>query len=93
MKKPRLILLILFTVTIILSLIKIFVINNIATSGILLSKVQEEVNKYKLENSEISSKIYSLSSLTYINSKARELGYTEDFRQLVLTNQPVAFKQ
>lgn len=94
MKKPRIILLVLIITAISLSLVKIFVANSVATSGIMLSRVEAEVNTYKLENSELESKVYSLSSLTYINSKASKLGYKEDFSQFVLTNkQPVAFKQ
>lgn len=94
MKKSSLILFTLILSIFVLSLVKIFIANNVATSGIILSNVQDEVNMYKLENSEISAKLYALSSLTYINSKAQNLGYKEDFSQLVLTNQqPVAFKQ
>ena len=94
MKKSSLILFALILSIFVLSLVKIFIANNVATSGIILSNVQDEVNMYKLENSEISAKLYALSSLTYINSKAQNLGYKEDFSQLVLTNQqPVAFKQ
>lgn len=94
MKKPNLIIFLLIITSLTLALVRIFVANNVATSGIILSKVQEDINKYKLENSLLSTKVYAMSSLTYINSKALELGYKEGKSDLVLTNQKsVALKQ
>lgn len=94
MKKPKIILSFLIFTIIILAVVRIFVANNVATSGIILSEVQEEINKYKLENSQLSTKVYSLSSFTYIYSKAGELGFKEKTKELVLTNQKsVALKQ
>lgn len=94
MKKPALIITSLFILILALSVIKIFVSNRIATSGVVLGKVQEDLSKYKLENYTLSEKLYTLSSLTNIASKAYDLGYTDSKTDFVLNNQvPVAIKQ
>ena len=49
MKKPALIIKMLVLTVIVLFIVKIFVSNKIATSGVALGKVQEEIGIYKLE--------------------------------------------
>jgi hypothetical protein len=94
MKKPALIITTLVLTIVVLSVVKIFVSNRIATSGVVLGKVQEELLSYKLENTILSEKLYTLSSLTNIASKAYDLGYTDSKTDYVLSNQvPVAIKQ
>lgn len=94
MKKPALIITTLVLTIITLSVVKIFVSNRIATSGVVLGKVQEDLSRYKLENTILSEKLYTLSSLTNLASKAYDLGYTDSKTDFVLSNQvPVAIKQ
>lgn len=94
MKKPALILGTLILIVVVLSVVRIFVSNRIATSGVVLGKVTEEVSKYKLQNSILSEKLYTISSLTNIASKATDLGYTDKKTDFVLsTKLPVAIKQ
>jgi hypothetical protein len=94
MKKPALIITTLVLIIVVLSIVKIFVSNRIATSGVVLGRVQEQLLSYKLENTILSEKLYTLSSLTNIASKAYDLGYTDSKTDFVLSNQvPVAIKQ
>lgn len=94
MKKPALIITILMFLILTLSVIRIFVSNRIATSGVVLGKVTEDLSRYRLENTVLSEKLYTMSSLTNIASKAYDLGYTDSKTDFVLSNQvPVAIRQ
>lgn len=94
MKKPALIITTLVLLIMSLSVIKIFVSNRIATSGVVLGKVGEDLSRYRLENTILSEKLYTLSSLTNIASKAYDLGYADSKTDFVLNNQvPVAIRQ
>lgn len=94
MKKPALLITILISIIAVLSIVRIFISNNIATSGIVLSRISEQVEKYKLENSILSEKLYNLSALTNVSEKAYHLGYREEKTALVLIQkQPIALKQ
>ncbi len=94
MKKPGLIILTLILVIVALSVVKIFISNNVSTSGVVLVKIQEELDKYKFENSIIAEKLYTMTSLTNISNKARTLGYIDSKSDFVLSKQlPVAIKQ
>lgn len=94
MKKPVLIIGLLIFVVLILSVIRIFVLNNISTSGVELARTQDKVNKYKFENSIIAEELYLLSSLTNVSKKAYDLGYIDSKSDFVVNKQiPVAIKQ
>jgi hypothetical protein len=94
MKKPVLLISILLIGVFVLSIVRIFVSNNVATSGVALGKIEEETQKYKLENSMLSDKLYTYASLTNIYSKAYALGYTDKKSDYVIKQQvSVALKQ
>ena len=94
MKKPALIIKMLVLTVIVLFIVKIFVSNKIATSGVALGKVQEEIGIYKLENTILAQEYYDVSSLTKIDAKAQQLGYIEKQSDFVVNGQiPVALKQ
>ncbi len=94
MKKPILVIGLLITLTLALSVVKIYVSNQIATSGVILGKTQEEINSYKTENILLSEKLYSASALTNIDKEASKLGFVEQKSDFVLSGKvPVAFKQ
>ncbi len=91
MKKPAFIIGFLVISVIILSVVRIYVSNNISTSGVILGKVEEELNYYKTQNILLSEKVYSQSSLTNIASKASELGFVDSGTNFVLSGQlPIA---
>lgn len=94
MKKPGLIILALVLIILVLSVVRIFISNNVSTSGVVLGKIQEERDKYKFENSIISEKLYTASSLTNVSKEAYDKGFIDSKTDLVLTKQvPVAIKQ
>nr|MBI5456025.1 hypothetical protein [Candidatus Levybacteria bacterium] len=94
MKKPGLMILTLVLVILALSVVKIFISNNVSTSGVVLGKIQEELDKYKFENSIISEKLYVAASLTNVSKEAHDAGFIDSKSDLVLNKQiPVAIKQ
>lgn len=94
MKKPAVIISILLFVIFSLSMVRIYISNNVATSGVMLEKVQNALTSVKLENIILSQKLYTESSLTDIADKAQSQGYIESKTDFVINGQlPVAFKQ
>jgi hypothetical protein len=85
MKKSALLILGLSLTIISLSLVRTFISNNISTSGVVMDTIQNKVDKYKLENSILAEKVYTLSSLTNISQKAYDQGYKENVSDLVLS--------
>jgi cell division protein FtsL len=94
MRKPVLTIGFLLIVVISLSMVKIFVSNRILTSGSALSQVQDKLNAVKVENTLLSEKLYSMSSLTNIYSEAEKNGFVEAETSFVPGNTlPIAIKQ
>lgn len=94
MKKPiiftGILILILFT----LSIVRIYISNQVATSGVVLGKIQTEIDSYKMQNLILAEKLYSESSLTYLASEASKKGFVDQSSKFVLNGQvPVAYKQ
>ncbi|HYM65345.1 MAG TPA: hypothetical protein VES68_02580 [Candidatus Sulfotelmatobacter sp.] len=94
MKKWSKVIGILILIVVILATVKIYISNGVATSGIVLEKVEQEEDAYRLENSLLSEKLYTDSSLTHINEKAELLGYADKRSDYVISSQQsVALKQ
>lgn len=94
MKKPASIIGSLIILVLVLSVVRIFISNQVATSGVLLGKIQEEVAGFKTDNILLSEKLYTKSALVNIDSEAENRGYVEQKTDFVLNGQvPVAFKQ
>ena len=94
MKKPVFIIGSLIIAIFILSVAKTFVSNRISTSGSALGAIGDKINAKKIENTLLSEKLYSLSSLTNILSQANSLGFVEEKSKFVLVNPlPIAIKQ
>jgi len=94
MKKPiSLIFLVIFMI-IILSIIKTVVSGRLSTSGVSLSKIEEEINNYKTQNIILREKLLTVSSLNNIVSKATLLGFVEKKSEFILSKPlPLAIKQ
>jgi hypothetical protein len=94
MKKPILIIAILLVVTLTLSIVRIYISNQIATSGVMLGQVQSGIDAYKMQNILLAEKLYSDSSLANIAQEASKEGFIAQSSDFVLNGQiPVAFKQ
>ena len=94
MKKPILVLTILFLSIIALSVARVVVSNGMSTSGIDLDKIQASASSYKIQNAILKEKLLSITSLEYVASKASALGFVESKTSISLTKSiPLAIKQ
>ena len=94
MKKPILIIITLFVIVFTLSVVRIYISNQVATSGAILGQVQNEIDSYKTENIQLAEKLYSQSSLTNVAKEATKEGFVDISSDFVLSGQvPVAYKQ
>ena len=94
MRKPGLTIGFLIIVIFVLSVAKTFVSNKISTSGQTLSATEDRINAKKIENTLLSEKLYSLSSLTNVFSQANSLGFVQEKSKFVITYPiPIAIKQ
>jgi hypothetical protein len=94
MKKPIVFIVSLLIIVLSLSIIRIYISNQIATSGVVLGQVQSEIDLSKTQNIILAEKLYSESSLTNIAERATRDGYVAQSSDFVVNGQiPVAFKQ
>ena len=94
MKKPGLIIGSLIIFILVLSVVRIFISNQVMTSGVVLGKLQEEAAGLKTENILLSEKLYTKTALATIDSEAEKQGYISQKSEFVLSGQmPVAYKQ
>lgn len=85
MKKSGYIVLFMVSVVILLSVVQAILSNVLSTSGVMLSKINSEIQVYKTENAVFKEKLYIAQSLTDIADRASKLGFKEQKSQLVLT--------
>lgn len=94
MKKPILLIAILLVAVLTLSIVRIYISNQIVTSGVVLGQVQGKIDSYKMQNILLAEKLYSESSLANIAQEVSKEGFVAQSSDFVLTGQiPVAFKQ
>ena len=94
MRKPSLIITFLIGIIIALSIVKAVVYNRLSTTGVFVSKVEEEVNSYKTQNAKLLEKLLTLSSLTNIKERAKKEGFTNQDKSLMVlkTSKPLAVR-
>ena len=94
MKKPILIVSILTISIIVLFGVRSIVANEISTSGVALGEIQDEVKKYKTQNTLIKEQINNRSSLIQIASTAAKLGFSQSKSNIALKKAlPIALGQ
>jgi hypothetical protein len=94
MKKQVLLIGILALIVFGLSIVRIYISNQVATSGVILGQIQQQVDAYKMENILLAENLYTKSSLTNIAEEASKQGFVEQKTDFVLNGQvPVAYKQ
>jgi hypothetical protein len=77
-----------------LSIIRIYISNQVATSGVMLGQIEQQLDSYKMENILLAENLYTKSSLTNIAEQALKQGFVEQKSDFVLNGQvPVAYKQ
>lgn len=83
-----------FSVILFLSLVQVILSNSLSTTGIDLSKIEEEVSIYKNENYVLREKLLLATSLTQVASSAAVLGFTNSKSNIYIDSSvPVAIKQ
>lgn len=93
MKKPNVIIIFLLGLVVALSLGKAFMSNMLSTSGIFVSRAEQEINSYKTQNLILSEELLAASSLTNIAQKADKSGFINDNALMVLgASRPLAAK-
>jgi hypothetical protein len=94
MKKQILLIAVLVLIVFGLSIVRIYISNQVATSGVVLGQIQQRIDSYKMENIILAENLYTKSSLTNIAEQASKQGYVEQKTNFVLNGQvPVAYKQ
>ena len=84
MKKCYIVMIFLLGLIVVLSVGRAVLHNTLSTSGIYVSKVEQEINSYKTQNAILSEELLIAGSLTNIAEKAKELGY----RKMYLESMP-----
>jgi len=90
MKKHNLILTILILAALSLAVVRVVISNTMATSGLALDRINEQITLYKTQNEVLEEKYLVLSSLTFLATEAARLGFTDSKGSLVLTNPKTA---
>ena len=94
MKKPVLLIGILALLVLGLSIVRIYISNQVATSGVVLGQIEQQRDSYKMENILLAENLYTKASLTNIAEEANKQGFVEQKSDFVLNGQvPVAYKQ
>jgi type II secretory pathway pseudopilin PulG len=94
MKKAVLSILALVLIVFGLSLVRIYISNQVSTSGVVLGQIQQQIDTYKMENIQLAENLYTKSSLTNIAEQAQKQGFVEQKTDFVINGQvPVAYKQ
>ena len=94
MKKQITFITILILVVFGLSLVRIYISNQVATSGVVLGQIQQQIEAYKMDNIILAENLYTKSSLTNIADEAKKQGFVDQNTDFVLNGQlPVAYKQ
>lgn len=94
MVKPTFIATVLIITIVVLSLVQIVVSNSLSTSGIQLSKLQNQIQTYKKQNYTLKEKFLAHSSLNRIASEAAELGFEGQKTVITISNSlPLAVKR
>ncbi len=86
MKKPVIFIVINIAIIVGLSIVQVVVANGISTSGIELSKVQQQIGELKRSNAMLHEQILTASSLTSIASIASSMGFEEEKSPLVISS-------
>jgi len=82
MKKPYLLLTCLFVVLVILSVVRITLVNSISTTGKELVDLEAKINTLKKQNALLQEQYLQAASYTNISLKAKTMGFAQAKSQL-----------
>ena len=86
MKRPILFISFLILLVVGMSIVHVSVSNSLSTTGITLSKIQEDLATYKKENTLLKEQILSASALMTVSSQAKEAGYVPIKSEVTITH-------
>lgn len=93
MKKCYILVIFLLGAATVLSIGKAVLYNALSTSGIFVSKVEQEINYYKTQNALLSEEFLTASSLMNVAEKALASGFTNENTLMILkTSRSLAVK-
>lgn len=91
--KPYLLLVVLFAIVVVLSVVRISVVNSISTTGKDLVALQIKIGVVKKENELLKERYLQAASYTTISEKAQKMGFLPYKSQLHLSNpHPLALR-
>lgn len=90
MKKPMFVLGGLFAVVVALSLVRIYLVSTISTTGMTLVELQNQAKDIEKQNELLREQYLQAASLTTINAKAKEMGFIPVKSQLNMDAPPLA---
>lgn len=94
MKKSYKIILLLLSIVAVLSVAKVILHNAFSTSGIFISKIEQEIKDYKTQNAIMSEELLATSSLTNLAQKAKQEGFVDsDSLMVIKSSKPLAINQ
>ncbi len=94
MKRPIFIISSLVFIVVVLSVLRVALVNSISTTGIELASLEKETKEYKKQNEVLKEQYLQASSFTNIEEKAKQLGFVESKTQVYLSEPlPLALKQ
>lgn len=85
-KRPYLVLISMIVLILSLSFVKVIATNSVATSGVMLARMQDQIKQYDTENSVLKQKVLIASSLDTIYQKAKTLGFVEEKTDIFVTS-------
>lgn len=94
MKKIFILTCIIFIIIAALSVVRVYVSNQLSTTGMTLDRLQTEVMQYKKENIILRERVLAASSLTHIASEAAQLGFVPSGKDIYISAPlPLAYNQ
>ena len=92
MKKSVLFLGLIITIVIVLSVVQVAIANSLSTTGVELSKLQDQLAQYQKENELLEEKYLEASALRTIDQNAQKLGFVSatNSNEYLSTPLPVA---
>jgi cell division protein FtsL len=75
MKKPSVFLGLIIATVVILSIVQVTVATNLSTTGVELSKLQNQLTAYQKQNELLEEKYLQASALINLDKKAQKIGF------------------
>ncbi len=85
MKKPIFIISIIFSIIVVLTIVRVGVENNVSTTGVELVKLEESLSSYRKANAILKERYLKEASLIEVSKKASSSGFVDAKSHVYLT--------